>query len=508
MPLGVDFGTTRTIVAFGDRGNYPVVAFTDEEGDAHEFFPSLVAQAGDELVYGFAALAAARDGAPLVRSFKRALADPATNPHTRIRIGSLDVPLLDVLTGFCTALRAALVTGSNAPVETVGDRPAIVVSVPAHAHGAQRFLTLEAFRRAGFEVVSMINEPSAAGFEFTHRQARAVTSRRNLVLVYDLGGGTFDASVVQVEGTTHEVLASLGINRLGGDDIDEVLAELVLRTAEIPVGSLSDTEVATLLEECRDAKERLTPQTRRLGVDVAGQLVTIPVDTFYTAATPLIERTVEVMSPLVAALGDEAADLGPVAGIYLVGGSSGLPLVPRLLRARYGRRVHRSPYPAASTAIGLAIAGDTEAGYSLTDRLSRGFGVFRELDGGRAIGFDPIFSPDLVVRPGERVSAHRRYRAAHNVGWFRFVEYASVDEHFEPRGDLTPFAEVLFPFQRDLQGHDEVRLGGIPVRRRESGPLVEELYTVDEHGIIEVLLRDLDTGFQRECSLRDRPASD
>ena len=96
--------------------------------------------------------------------------------------------------------RTALVTGSNAPVETVGDRPAIVVSVPAHAHGAQRFLTLEAFRRAGFEVVSMINEPSAAGFEFTHRQARAVTSRRNLVLVYDLGGGTFDASVVQVEG--------------------------------------------------------------------------------------------------------------------------------------------------------------------------------------------------------------------------------------------------------------------------------------------------------------------
>lgn len=502
MPLGVDFGTTRTIVAFGDRGNYPVVAFTDEDGDAHEFFPSVVAERDGELVHGFAALAAARDGAVLVRSFKRALADPATNPHTRVRVGSREIPLLDVLTGFCTSLRVALQTGSNAPADALGDRPAVVVSVPAHAHGAQRFLTLEAFRRAGFEVTSMINEPSAAGFEFTHRQARAVSSRRNLVLVYDLGGGTFDASVVQVDGTTHEVLASVGINRLGGDDIDEVLAELVLRTAEIPVGSLSDTEVTALLDECRDAKERLAPQTRKIGVDVAGQLVTVPVDAFYAAATPLVERTVEVMSPLVGALGDEGADLGTVAGIYLVGGSSGLPLVPRLLRQRFGRRVHRSPYPAASTAIGLAIAADTGAGYSLTDRLSRGFGVFRERDGGRAIGFDPIFTPDLVVRPGERVSAHRRYRAAHNVGWFRFVEYASVDDQFEPRGDLTPFAEVLFPFDAELQGQDPATLGGIPVRRRESGPLVEEVYTVDEHGIVEVTLRDRDTGHELVCALR------
>ncbi|PID96247.1 MAG: chaperone HscA [Actinomycetales bacterium] len=521
MPIGVDFGTTRTIVAFGDRGNYPVVAFTDDDGDAHEFFPSVVARGPDGLLFGFAALSAARAGAPTIRSFKRALADPGTSPQTTIRVGDLEVTLVDLLAGFFEALLTALRTASNAADFALGDPPEAVVSVPAHAHGAQRFLTLEAFRRAGFTVVSMINEPSAAGFEFTHRQAKALTSRRNRVLVYDLGGGTFDASVVQVEGTGHTVVTSLGINRLGGDDIDEALADLVIHAAGVAPGSLSGTEATALVDECRDAKERLAPQTKRITVDVAGQLVTVSVDDFYAAVTPLIERSVGVMGPLVAALGEEGADLGTVAGLYLVGGSSSLPLVPRLLRARYGRRVHRSPYPAASTAIGLAIAADTSAGYSLTDRLSRGFGVFRERDGGRAIGFDEIFGPDLTVVPGERVTVTRRYRAAHNVGWFRFVEYAAIDQQGDPKGDLTPFAEVLFPFDPQVQGQSATTRGtatrkaaaqtaaridrllsGIPVERRDDGPLVEESYTVDEHGIIEVTLRDLDTGYEQVCAVR------
>ena len=74
MHLGVDFGTTRTIVAWVDRGNYPVVSFVDADGDAHEYFPSVVARRGDELLFGFEALEAADDGAPLLTSFKRVLA--------------------------------------------------------------------------------------------------------------------------------------------------------------------------------------------------------------------------------------------------------------------------------------------------------------------------------------------------------------------------------------------------------------------------------------------------
>lgn len=508
MHLGVDLGTTRTLVAYADRGNYPVVTFLDGYGDPQEFIPTVAALREGELVYGFDALDAAQEGAIPLRSFKRALASPDVGPHTRVTVGDRQVPLLDLITGFATALRHELLTTSSARDLLDDFRLTAAVAVPAHAHGAQRFLTLEAFRRAGFDVTAMINEPSAAGLEYSHRQGRTLNSRRTRVLVYDLGGGTFDASLVKVDGTDHEVLDSLGLNEVGGDDIDAVLAEVVLTTAGREHADLRPSAYDELLTECREAKERLTPQAKRLVIDLDGAGVIQPVAPFYEAATPLIERTIDVMSPLIGAATDEQTpELSDIAGIYLVGGASSLPLVPRLLRERFGRRVHRSPYPAASTAIGLAIASDRGAGYSLTDRLSRGFGVFRESQVGSRLAFDPLIGRDALLPAsspttgaGEPVVITRRYNAAHNIGWFRFVEYAALDEWGEPRGDIVPFAHVVFPFDPDLQGRED--LAGVPVQRREHGPLVEERYTIDPHGMIEVTLTCLDTGYTQTHALR------
>ncbi|WP_168582138.1 Hsp70 family protein [Gephyromycinifex aptenodytis] len=499
MRLGVDFGTTRTIVAAVDRGNYPVVSFRDADGDAHEFFPSVAALTPQGLVYGFDALRAARDqAAPLARSFKRLLAFPDVSTRTVLRLGGQAFPVLDVLSGYLRALNEALRDTSS--LNGVQEPSCTVVAVPAHAHGAQRYLTLEAFRRAGFEVTAMINEPSAAGYEYTHRQSRTLSSRRTRVLVYDLGGGTFDASLVKVDGRFHEVLDSLGINSLGGDDFDAVLLECALREAGLGVGDLNARELADLREECREAKERLSPQTRRMLVEVRGEPVIVSVADFYAAAGPLVEASIEAMSPLVGNL-DDADALVDVAGIYLVGGASGLPLVPRLLRERFGRRVHRSPYPAASTAIGLAIAADTEAGYTLTDQLSRGFGVFREGWDGNTLEFDPIIGRDEAIpEQDQRVVVQRQYRAAHNLGRFRFVEYSGLDERGQPRGELVPFAEVLFPFDPELQGCAD--LNGVPVERRPGGPEVREEYLVDANGLIEVRLSDLSTGYIQTHALR------
>jgi molecular chaperone DnaK (HSP70) len=499
MQLGVDFGTTRTIVAHADRGNYPVVSFSDADGDAHEFFPSLVALSGDHLVYGFDALAEARRGAPLLRSMKRLLGEPVVTSDTAVQIGPATFPLLTVLTGFLGALRTALGSASNiAPEFGAAKTIRTVVSVPAHAHGAQRFLTLEAFRQAGFEISGLVNEPSAAGFEYSHRQGRTLTSRRNQVLVYDLGGGTFDASLVEVAGTRHEVVGSVGVNRLGGDDFDQVLAGLALDAA----GGIDpdEAERSQLLEECREAKERLSPQSKRITVEVAGRPVTVPVEEFYAAATPLVHASLDAMAPLVSALPDEVDSLGgQVAGIYLVGGGSGLPLVPRLLRERFGRRVHRSPYPAASTAIGLAIAADPASGFSLADRLWRGFGVFRELDRGRAVGFDQLVDRATALPTHGELTVTRRYRAVHNVGWYRFVEYADVAADGEPRGDLAPFAEVRFPFDPALQGR--YVLDAVPVERWNHGPLVEETYRIDPNGIVSVRITDTATGYSQVYAL-------
>lgn len=499
MQLGVDFGTTRTLVARADRGNYPVVAFLDTDGDAQEYFPSLVALRGSRLVHGFEAVAAVRDGAPHVRSVKRLLGQPSATATTPVVIGTRTFGLLEVLTGYLTALRTALGNASNIAEEfRAATSRRTVVSVPAHAHGAQRFLTLEAFRQAGFDVAGLVNEPSAAGFEYSHRQGRTLTSRRNQVLVYDLGGGTFDASLVQVAGTRHDVVGSVGVNRLGGDDFDQVLAELALDAAGRP--SVPAAERAALLEECREAKERLSPQSKRITVEVAGAPVTVSVADFYAATEGLVLASLEAMAPLVSELADEIDQLsGQVAGIYLVGGGSGLPLVPRLLRERFGRRVHRSPYPAASTAIGLAIAADPASGYSLTDRLWRGFGVFRELDRGRAIGFDQLVDRNTALPAHGELVVTRRYRAVHNVGWYRFVEYADVDAAGEPSGDLAPIAEVRFPFDPSLQGR--ARLDHVPVERWGHGPTVEEAYRVDPNGIVSVRITDTSTGYSQVYGL-------
>mgnify|MGYP000949839881 CR=1 FL=1 len=495
MHLGVDFGTTRTIVAHADRGNYPVVAFADAAGDVHEYFPSLVALSDGALVYGFEAVAAARQGSPYLRSVKRLLGLPSASAETPVVIGGRSFGLLSVLTGFLAALRTALGDASNIGPEFLAAKATrVVVSVPAHAQGAQRFLTLEAFRQAGFDVAGLVNEPSAAGFEYTHRQGRTLNSKRNQVLVYDLGGGTFDASLVEVAGVRHDVVGSIGLNRLGGDDFDEVLADLALAAAGRP--ALEERAHQQLREECREAKERISPQSKRITVEVAGQPVTVTVDEFYAAASGLVDATLEAMAPLVSSLADEVDGIGgQVAGIYLVGGGSGLPLVPRLLRERFGRRVHRSPYPAASTAIGLAIAADPASGYALADRLWRGFGVFRELDRGRAVGFDQLIDRNTALPAHGELTVTRRYRAAHNVGWYRFVEYSGVDADGEPGGDLAPFAEVRFPFDPSLQGR--YVLDAVPVERWDHGPLIEECYRIDPNGIVSVRITDTDTGYSQ-----------
>lgn len=492
MRLGIDFGTTRTIVAVADRGNYPVVGFEDLDGDSVDHFPSVAAREGDALVFGFAALRAARSGAPMVRSFKRALVAGSLRPDATLEVGGLAVPLPEVIGGFLGALREALVSSSTmADVLTGADPLEVMVAVPAHAHTAQRLLTLDAFAAAGFSVAGLVNEPSAAAFEYTHRQARTVNARRSRVVVYDLGGGTFDASLVQVADLVHEVEASVGINRLGGDDFDEVLAECAIHAAGGPV--LDTAQRVALLEDARAGKESLSPQSRRIPLRVAGRDVSVEVDDFYRAAAPLVADTVDALTPLIGRPDAAGLEASQVASLYLVGGASELPLVARELRERFGRRVRRSPHAAASTAIGLAIAADPDSGFTLTDRLSRGFGVFRDRDGGATFAFDPLIGRDHRTSLDVDVTVTRRYRAAHNVGVFRFVEHSRLGPGGEPTGDVLPLEPLYFPFDAALRdGRD---LSGVPVVRSGEGPLVTEEYRIDRSGAIEARITDLESGF-------------
>lgn len=514
--LGIDFGTTRTVVACADRGNYPVVSFFDDAGDAHDFFPSVVAERAGELAFGWDALAKASDPSwTLVRSMKRALG-ASDRVDTDIRVGSTTLPVGELVTRYLCAVKAALSSASNLSDtwkrEGESDLRS-VVAVPANATGLSRFVTLDAFRRAGFSPVAMLNEPSAAGFEYTHRHRDTFTQKREHVVVYDLGGGTFDASLVRMSQKQHEIVATAGKNQLGGDDFDEALVDLVLASAK---GKAADARaLAELRVRCRDAKEGLNPSSRKLTIDVAGLLsggsveeVVIPVAEFYEAAKPLVSASIEAMLPVMTRLPDATADdvdraLAEVAGIYVVGGASELPIVARALRERFGRRIHRSPYPSAAIAIGLAIACDEAAGFELTDRFSRTFGVFREARGGEEITFDPIFTHATLLpsREGEPLRFRRTYRAAHNVGHFRFVECSAVGDDGRPRGDMMVSGDVYFPFDARLRGHTSA-LADVSVRRLdEQGPRIEEEYALDEHGLVAVTIRDLESGFTREHRL-------
>ncbi len=527
MRLGIDFGTTRTVVSLCDRGNYPVLSFDTAQGDAVDGIPTIVAARDGELRYGLDALAVRDEPTwTTLRSFKRALAADGALEQS-LDVGGARVPLFDLLVGFLSHVRDAILTRSNLPeAQRAEPEMRVVVATPANAMGTARFMTLEAFRRAGFHVIATLNEPSAAGFEYTHAHQRTISKRRDHVIVYDLGGGTFDASLVRVTDLRHDALVTGGVARLGGDDFDAALLDLVLARRAAPVDSASH---ARWLEACREAKERVGPNTRKLVVEVGDEQITIPVAEYYEACAPLVERTIDAMLPVMrgadandggattpadgADAGDagvttlaDSADAGAldeIAGIYVVGGASTLPVVSRMLKERFGRRVFRSPYPSAATAVGLAIAADDTSGFTLSDRFSRALGVFREAGGGRDVTFDVIFDRETALpAPGSPpVRVERRYRVAHDLGHFRVVEATDVADGGAPTGDLSLFADVRFGFVPELQ-RDGVDLAGADVHRLGGlGTSVVEAYELDAHGLVRMSITDEQTGFARSFAL-------
>jgi len=523
MKLGIDFGTTRIIVAFVDRGNYPVVSFGAPDGTAREWFPPLVAVKDQTRVYGWEAWAAQEEpGWTVVRSLKRTL--EGAGPQTLVQISTQTVPMLQLLGELCSALRMNLLEHSNLPSVESGLLE-VMLGVPANANGNQRFLTAEAFRQAGFHILGLLNEPSAASIEFGHRDR---TSRpkgaKGHILVYDLGGGTFDASLVELDESEHRVIASEGIGALGGDDFDEILAELALDSAEISAGdrdSLSQAEMFHLHEECRAQKESVQPNTRHISVDLGAvregwPQVSLRVADFYARSHMLVQETLHATEDLLEVHGfGLSAPSAPAEGrqqleaLYVTGGGSELPIVARTLREAFGRRVRRSAYTRSATAIGLAIQADAQAGYVLRDKFTRHFGVWREADGGQSVVFDPLFSKGTPLpAPGEApLVQSRQYTPVHNIGQFRYLECSHLDDLFlvteagRPAGDITVWDDIRFAFDPALR--DTADLSRVPVVHLDQGleRQAEETYSCDAGGTVKVTIADLSEGYSRTFRL-------
>ena len=508
MRLGIDFGTTRTRVAAAIRGNYPLITFRAGRDHALDWYPSLIATQGDRAVFGLRAQTVQYDPAwSLLRSFKRLVGD--SHPDTTWKVGAVELPMLEWMTRFLVALRLDLVHRSSLDVGP-RDRLEVMLGTPAHANSNQRFLTLEAFRRAGFDVIGMLNEPSAAGIEYAHRYRRVdLSRRREHVVVYDLGGGTFDAAVICMAENRHDVVSSEGISRLGGDDFDAALLELALAdpelSAKVPCGCNS-----RLLTLCREAKEAINPNSRKVAVDF-GQVdpslgeVMVPVAEFYERCAPLILQTLHATeSAMRAGLGPNGGEAAGLGVVYLVGGSCELPVLARALRERFGKRVRRSPYPSGATAIGLAIAADQEGGYILSDRFNRHFGVWRETEGGQRIVFDPIFSTEtrLPLAGEPALVVGRRYHPVHNIGRFRYLECSALRDRSEPAGDILAWEEILFPYAPDLMTHRNLKTVRIERDPNVFAHMIEEVYRCDAQGMVEVTIANQTTGHARTFRVR------
>ena len=502
MKLGVDFGTTRIVVASADRGNYPLVSFEAPDGSSPDWFPSLVAVNGAKRRYGWEAWSAqSEEHWTVLRSVKRLL--EAAGPQTIIEVGEYHLPLMEILVGLTSALKQALV-GSNLHL-IAGESLDIVLGVPAHANSNQRYLTVEAFRLAGFHVMGVLNEPSAASIEFGHRK-RSSKSDRETILVYDLGGGTFDASLVVMDENIHHVVASEGIPTLGGDDFDHLLADMALERAGIDLAGRDQISAAAwfrLLEECRLKKEALNPNSRRMVIELEILNANVPsaeisVADYYEAARPYVEETLAAAEDLLSRHEQDSFE-----ALYLTGGGSELPLVARVLRERFGRRVRRSAFTRSATAIGLAIQADLPDAYRVSEQLSRFFGVWREAESGTRMLFDPLFAKgtQLPVPGSAPLEIRRRYRPVHNIGHFRFLECTHRAEEGAPDGEVTIWDRICFPFDPALAARQN--LESEPVTHSASAPAqqVEELYQCDSSGSIAVKISNLSGGYSRTYRL-------
>jgi molecular chaperone DnaK (HSP70) len=188
--------------------------------------------------------------------------------------------------------------------------------------------------------------------------------------------------------------------------------------------------------------------------------------------------------------------------LYVTGGGSELPLVARMLRDVFGRKVKRSEYTRSATAIGLAIQAGAASEYTLHEVFTRNFGVWREAEAGHAVRFDTIFPVGTrLPAPGSPpLTVTRDYAPAHNVGHFRYLESSTLTETGEPSGDIAVWDEILFPLDPAL-AHEKA-LAAVPVTRSvDTRQRIEERYACDATGAATVTIRNVTAGYEREFRL-------
>lgn len=335
LAVGIDLGTTHSVVAVATQENAAEVLHNIH---GHALVPSVVYYAPDGSVeVGYPAKKRGDEGQPgVVASVKRRMGDAGA----KISAGGREVTPVEVSAEILKELKKNAERALGKPVAKA------VITVPAYFDDAARIATKDAARLAGLEVLRLINEPTAAALAYG-----LDSKAEGIYAIYDLGGGTFDISLLKLQQGVFQVLATGGDTQLGGDDFDQAVAAWLLGQSGIEESDLAREEVGALVAMARNAKHQLTQAGSTL-VNYKGKRLTLTRDTFEELVLDYVEKTLSVCER---ALSDAKLSTTDVKGVVLVGGSTRVPLVVEKVREFFGKAPLADVNPDEVVAAGAAI---------------------------------------------------------------------------------------------------------------------------------------------------------
>lgn len=471
--IGIDLGTTNSVVSYLQAdGKWKVIPNPEGKNTT----PSVVSfkSSGEEIV-GDGAKRLSVTNPDTVSSIKRKI---GTNEKVRIDCLNKEFTPQEISAKILGYMKKYAEENLGQPVNKA------VITVPAYFNDAQRQATKDAGAIAGLDVVRIINEPTAAALAYGMESKKDET-----VLVYDLGGGTFDVSVLEIGDGTFEVISTAGDNKLGGDDWDDVLVNFIIEEIKKEHNiDLSSDKMA--MQRFKDAAEKAK-------IDLSGMLQTtimLPFLTMTPTGPVNFETTItrakfqdmtrhllaRTEGPVRQALKDAKIDASKIDEILLVGGSTRMPAVVDMVKNLLGKEPNKSVNPDEAVSIGAAVQGAIIAG-DVTDVLL--LDVTPLTLGIETLG--GVMTPLITRNTTIPVTKSQVFSTA---------------EDNQPAVDIVVYQGER-PMARDNKMLGHFKLDGIkPARRGE--PRIEVSFNIDANGIVNVKAKDLDSGKEQSIVIQ------